>query len=165
MGDGCSGSAAVRRASDEVYRTGGFVALDEEKVGKLLEEGGLGVVKEEEAFEGLLGWMKGDCGRSSRGRELLKSIHFWVMEERDLEKKARWMVPEEHWEWTEGLVWEALRAKAESQHLKLGVIATIIHYELIIYFSFNFIVNSYYYTLYSIWNIAFIQQSIYSKIL
>ena len=47
MGDGCSGSAAVRRASDEVCRTGGFIGLDEETVGKLLEEDGLGVVKEE----------------------------------------------------------------------------------------------------------------------
>ena len=83
-------------------------------------------------------WMKGDDGHSSRGRELLKSIHFGVMEERYLEKEAWWMVPEEHLEWTEGLVWEALRAKAESQHLKLGVIATIlvIHYELIIHFFF-----------------------------
>ena len=42
MGDGCSGSAAVRRASDEVYRTGGFVALDEEKVGKLRVEDEVG---------------------------------------------------------------------------------------------------------------------------
>ena len=65
---------AVRRF-DEVCRTAGFMGLDEETVGKLLEEDWLGVVKEEEAFEGLVGWqwMKGDCGRSSQGRELLRS--------------------------------------------------------------------------------------------
>ena len=58
------------------------------------------------------------------------------MEERYLEKEAQWMVPEEHLEWMEGLVGEALRAMAESQHLKLGVIATIKHNDLIIYFFF-----------------------------
>ena len=100
------------RRFDEVCRTAGFIWLDEETVGKLLEEDGLGVVKEEEAFEGLVGWMKGDGGRSPRGRELLRSIRFGVMEERYLEKKAQGMVPEEHREWTEGLVGEALRAKA-----------------------------------------------------
>ena len=98
---------------DEVCRTAGFMGLDEETVGKLLEEDGLGVVKEEEAFEGLVGWMKGDVGgRSLRGRELLRLIRFGVMEERYLEEKAREMVPEEHREWMEGLVGEALRAKA-----------------------------------------------------
>ena len=97
---------------DEVCRTAGFMVLDEETVGKLLEEDGLGVVKEEEAFEGLVGWMKSDDIRSWQGRELLRLIRFGVMEERYLEEKARGMVPEEHREWMEGLVGEALRAKA-----------------------------------------------------
>ena len=88
------------------------MGLDEETVGKLLEEDRLGVRKEEEAFEGLVGWMKGDAGGGLRGRELLGLIRFGVMEERYLEEKARGMVPEEHREWVEGLVGEALRAKA-----------------------------------------------------
>ena len=102
---------AVRRF-DEVCRTAGFMGLDEETVGKLLEEDGLGVVKEEEAFEGLVGWMKGNAGGGPRGRELLGSIRFGVMEERYLEEQARGMLPEEHREWMEGLVGEALRAQA-----------------------------------------------------
>ena len=102
---------AVRRF-DKVCRTAGFMGLDEETVGKLLEEDGLGVVKEEEAFEGLVGWMKGDTLGGLRGRELLGLIRFGVMEERYLEEQARGMVPEEHREWVEGLVGEALRAKA-----------------------------------------------------
>ena len=70
------------RKFDEVCRTAGFMGLDEETVGKVLEEDGLGVVKEEEAFEGLVRWMKGDSGGGLRGRELLGSIRFGVMEER-----------------------------------------------------------------------------------
>ena len=101
---------AVRRF-DEVCRTVGFMGLDEETVGKLLEEDGLGVMKEEEAFEGLVGWMTGDAGGRLRGRELLASIRFGVMEEAYLEEKARGMLPEEHREWIEGLVGEALSAK------------------------------------------------------
>ena len=97
---------------DEVCRTAGFIGLDEETVGKLLDENGLGVVKEEEVFEGLVGWMKGGAGGWLRGRELLGSIRLGVMEERYLEEKARGMVPEEHREWMEGLVGEALKAKA-----------------------------------------------------
>ena len=102
---------AVRRF-DEVCRTAGFMGLDEETVGKLLEEDGLGVRKEEEAFEGLVGWMKGDAGEGMRCRELLRLIRFGVMEEGYLEGKALGMVPEKFREWMEGLVGEALRAKA-----------------------------------------------------
>ena len=101
---------AVRRF-DEVCRTAGFMGLDEETVGKLLEEDGLGMMKEEEVFEGLVGWMKGDASGGLRGRELLGSIRFGVMEDGYLEEKAREMLPEEHREWVEGLVGEALRAK------------------------------------------------------
>ena len=97
---------------DQVSKTGGFMGLDEEIVGKLLEEDGLGVVKEEEAFEGLVGWMKGDAGGGLRGKELLGKIRFGVMDQRYLEEKARGMLPEEHRGWMEGLVEQALRAKA-----------------------------------------------------
>ena len=56
--------------------------------------------------------MKGDAGGGLRGRKLLRSIRFGVMEERYLEETARGVVPEEHREWMESLVGEALRAKA-----------------------------------------------------
>ena len=97
---------------DQVSKTGGFMGLDEEIVGKLLEEDGLGVVKEEEAFEGLVGWMKGDAGGGLRGKELLGKIRFGVMDQGYLEEKARGMLPEEHRGWMEGPVEQALRAKA-----------------------------------------------------
>ena len=71
---------------DEVSKTPSFIELDEETVGMLLEEDGLGVMKEEEAFEGLVGWMKGDCEGQLRGRELLGKIRFGAMEQGYLEK-------------------------------------------------------------------------------
>ena len=53
---------------NEVCRTAGFMGLDEETVGKLLKEDGLGVVKEEESFKGLVGWMRGKmAGRCGDG--------------------------------------------------------------------------------------------------
>ena len=96
---------------DTVSRTARFMGLDEETVGRLLEEDGLGVM-EEEAFEGLLEWMKGAAGGTMRGRELLRKIRFGVMEQEYLEESARQMFPEELRDWIEGLVEEALRAKA-----------------------------------------------------
>ena len=65
----------------------GFTGLDEETVGKLMEEDGLGVVKEEEAFEGSVGWIKGDAGAVSTGAAGADPVG--VMEERYLEEKAR----------------------------------------------------------------------------
>ena len=56
--------------------------------------------------------MKGDGRRSLRGRDLLVCVRYGAMEEGYLEEKVRGMVPEEHREWMEGLVGEALRAKA-----------------------------------------------------
>ena len=97
---------------DEVSRTAGFMRLDEETVGKLLEEDGLGVRKEEEVFEALAGWIQGDEGRGLVLRGLFRKIRFGAMEREYLEEKASGMLPEEHREWMEGLVGEALRAKA-----------------------------------------------------
>ena len=80
---------------EEVSKTAGFTHLDEETVGRLLEEDGLGVRKEEEAFEGLVRWMKGigDGDGVLRGRELLRKIRFGVMEQEYLELKACDMLP------------------------------------------------------------------------
>ena len=97
---------------NEVYQTANFLGLDKETVGKLLEEECLGVRKEEEAFEGLLGWMKNGAGGGLDGRELLGKIRFGAMEQGYLEEMAQGMLPEEHREWIGGLVKEALRAKA-----------------------------------------------------
>ena len=83
--------------------TAAFRGLDEETAGKLVEEDWLGVRKEEEAFEGLVYWIKGCALRGLWGRELLEKIRLGVMEEGYLEEKARGMVPEQHQEWMEGL--------------------------------------------------------------
>ena len=117
---------AVRRFK-EVSKTAWFTHLDEEMVGRLLEEDGLGVGKEEEAFEGLVRWMKGigDGDGVLRGRELLRKIRFGVMEQKFLELKACGVLPEDHADWIDGLVGEALRAKAavrEKAPLKLRLL-------------------------------------------
>ena len=62
------------------------MGLDDETVGKLLDKDKRGVRRVEEAFEGLVGWMKGDTGGAFRGRGLLGSILFGVMEEECLEE-------------------------------------------------------------------------------
>ena len=54
---------------------------------------------------------KGRHWRGLRGRELLSIIRFGVMDERYLEETVREIVPEEHLDWMDGLVGEALRAK------------------------------------------------------
>jgi hypothetical protein len=64
---------------EEVSRceTAGFMGLDEKTVpvGRLLEDDGLGVMREEAAFEGLVRWIKGSEGRGPAGRELMsKSV-------------------------------------------------------------------------------------------
>ena len=111
---------------EEVSGTAGFMELDDDTVGRLLEEDGLGVRAEETAFEGLLGWMQGGEGRGLRGRELLCKIRFGVMEQGYLESKAREglrLVPEEHRGWVGGLVEDALgapRSKAPVEPGRLG---------------------------------------------
>jgi hypothetical protein len=80
-------------------------------VGRLLEEDGLGVRREEAAFEGLVGWMKGGEGREPQGRELLCKIRFGVMEPDYLASKAHEALPEEHRDWMDALVGEMMRAR------------------------------------------------------
>jgi hypothetical protein len=111
---------------EEVCATAGFMMLEEETVGRLLEEDGLGVRSEEAAFEGLLGWMTGGEGRGPAGRELMGRIRFGVMAQEYLECKVREALPDEDWDWLDGLVVEAvdamraLRTKAPVTRGKLG---------------------------------------------
>ena len=99
---------------EEVTKTAGFMHLDEETVGRLLDEDRLWVRNEEEALEGLVRWMKGDGDGDGvlRGRELLRKIRFGVIEQDYLELKAHYVLPEHHADWIDGLVLEAVRAKA-----------------------------------------------------
>ena len=100
---------------DEVSGTAGFMELDEEVLGRLLDSDGLGVRTEEEAFEGLVRWMKGGGGYGLRGRELLRKIRYGVMEKEYLEGKVCQVLSEDRADWIDGLVQEALRAKAAAR--------------------------------------------------
>ncbi len=86
---------------EEVSATAGFMELDEETIGRLLDDDGLGVRREEAAFEGLVGWMKGGGGRGLAGRELMGKIRFGVMAQEYLECKVREVLPEEDWDGTD----------------------------------------------------------------
>jgi hypothetical protein len=74
---------------EEVCGTAGFMGLEQETVGRFLEDDGLGVRREEAVFEGLVGWIKGGEGRGPAFRELLGKIRFSVMEQDYLECKAQ----------------------------------------------------------------------------
>ena len=78
---------------EEVCATAGFMGLDEEILGRILEDDELGVRREEAAFEGLVGWMKGGEGRGPAGRELMGKIRFGVMAQGYLECKVREALP------------------------------------------------------------------------
>ena len=85
-------AAAWQMAVDRfetVSRTAGFIDVDEETVGTLLDEDGLGVRNEEEAFEGLVWWMRGGEGGRVVGRDLLAKIRFGAMERDYFESTVR----------------------------------------------------------------------------
>ena len=100
---------------EEVSKSADFVGLDEETVGRLLDEDRLGVRKEDEAFEGLMRWLKGGTRAVQSERELLRKIRFGMMKQEYLEVKVREIVTEEHRGWIEDLVVEALRAKTATR--------------------------------------------------
>ena len=96
---------------EEVAGTAGFLSLDEEAVGDLLEDDGLRASREEAAFEGLVRWMKGGDG-GLRGRGLLSKIRFGLMGREYLASHIRGTLGEEHAGWIGDFVLEALRLRA-----------------------------------------------------
>ena len=96
---------------EEISKSARFTRLDEETLGRLLQEDGLGVRKEEGTFEALVRWMKGGEGCGLRGRGLLQNIRFGVMDRDYLEVKVREMLADEDADWVDGLLIEALAAK------------------------------------------------------
>ena len=91
----CGGRAWLERAETmawklaaerfgELVTTAGFLRMPEEMVRGLLDEDGLGVATEEEAFEAAMVWMHAGDGCSLRGRDLLRSIRFPLMEAKGL---------------------------------------------------------------------------------
>ena len=100
---------------EEVSGTAGFLGLDEETMGRLLEEDGLGVKKESVVLEGLVRWMKDGGGEGLRGRELLRNVRFGVIEREYLDSGARMLLPEEHRDWMDDLVSDARSAMAAAR--------------------------------------------------
>jgi hypothetical protein len=94
---------------NELVLTESFLRIDEEAFGKLLEDNYLGT-HEEAVWEAVTVW-RGAEGQA-RGRGLVKKIRFPLMEEEYLRSRVVAMAPAQDAEWMEGVVAEALLAKA-----------------------------------------------------
>jgi hypothetical protein len=68
------------REFDQFTWTTGFMELEEEVLGSLLEDGGLWTEKEERVFEGVVRWMKGGRKEELRGSGLLGRVRFPLMD-------------------------------------------------------------------------------------
>ncbi len=96
---------------EEVAGTEGFMRMDEETVGSLLDDDLLCVSREEAALEAAVGWMKGGDGEL-RGRGLLSTIRFCLLDPEYLAVDVHQLLPAEHADWIDLPVLEALRVKA-----------------------------------------------------
>ena len=120
----------VKERFEDVARTSGFLELDAETLGLIMDEDELGLrkelglKKEEGALEGLVRWMKGGGGGGGglRGRELLQKVRFGLMDQEYLESAARTLLPEEYLGWIDCLVREALDAR---DSLRAGGVADL----------------------------------------
>ena len=96
---------------EEVSSTKGFLNIDEENLGIMIESNRLVVSKEEIVLESLVRWMEAESSRL-HVRELLGEIRYPLMSEEYLGSKIEEVVPAEHLEWVKAKVDEAVRAKA-----------------------------------------------------
>ncbi len=117
-----SGAHALQRSEEAAWKaaiggfealvkTEGFMQMDEETLGRLLDDDGLAVRNEEMVWEAVAEWRRAEDGQA-RGRGLVGKIRFPLMEEGYLRSLVVGMAPVEDAEWMEGVVAEALRAKA-----------------------------------------------------
>jgi hypothetical protein len=99
---------------EELTRTEGFVRMGEETLESLLENDHLSARNEEAVWEAIARWRGAEGGQPGqvRGRGLVGKIRFPLMEEGYLRSRVVGMAPAEDAEWMEGVVAEALRAKA-----------------------------------------------------
>ena len=114
IGLGRSQEAARKLALErfeEVAETAAFLRIEEDTMGCLLDEDELMARSEEAVWEALVGWMKADEGRL-RGRDLIRKIRFPLMSDTYLTTQLVGKLPMEYADWMEGLVADALRAKA-----------------------------------------------------
>jgi len=118
---GCCGAglsrveAAAHRLAlehfEDVAETEVFMRMGEEVLGNLLESDELLAESEERVLECVVRWMQGGEG-GLRGRGLLSKIRFALMGGYNLRWRLAEVFPQDHAEWIEGLVREALRLKA-----------------------------------------------------
>ena len=85
--------------------------MGEEALGRLLDDDHLAARSEEAVWEAVAGWRRTE-DRQARGRGLVGRIRFPLMDEGYLRSRVVGMAPAEDAEWMEGVVAEALRAKA-----------------------------------------------------
>jgi hypothetical protein len=112
---------ALRLASErfeELVTTQGFMQMDEEALGKLLDDNNLAARSEEAVWEALVGWS------GSISKDLIVKVRFPLMAECYLRNQVVGMVPAELADWMKDVVAEALRAKtarwvSERIHLAL----------------------------------------------
>ena len=96
---------------EELAKTEGFMRMGEEALGRLLDDDHLAARNEEAVWEAVAGWRRTE-DRQARGRGLVGRIRFPLMDEGYLRSRVVGMAPAEDAEWMEGVVAEALRAKA-----------------------------------------------------
>jgi hypothetical protein len=96
---------------EEFATTAGFMWMGEEALGSVVDEDRLVARNEEAVWEAVLGWIKGAAGEVG-GRGVVGKIRFPLMKEEYLGCHVLGKVGGETGEWIEGVVAEALRAKA-----------------------------------------------------
>jgi hypothetical protein len=96
---------------EALAKTDGFMQMGEESLGRLLDDDHLAARNEEAVWEAVAEWRREE-GEPARGRELVGKIRFPLMEEGYLRSRVVGMAPTEDAKWMEGVVAEALRAKA-----------------------------------------------------
>ena len=122
MTSGVGGSTPVEKAAhrmalnrfEEVAATEAFLRIGEDVLCSLLDDDNLLANSEEQIFECSLRWMKAHDSGGLRGKELLRSIRFPLMDAKYLALKVYDVFPEDHLDWIEGLISEASSVKLSS---------------------------------------------------
>jgi hypothetical protein len=97
---------------EELAKTDDFIRMGEDALAALLDDDDLVVRSEEAVWEAVVGWRRAQDDGQARGRGLVGKIRFPLMEEGYLRSRVVGMAPAEEKQWMEGVVAEALRAKA-----------------------------------------------------
>ena len=97
---------------EDLAKTEGFMQMDEQALGRLLDDDNLVASSEEAVWEAVVEWRRVQAEGQARGLGLVGKIRFPLMEEGYLRSRVVGMAPAEEAEWMEGVVAEALRAKA-----------------------------------------------------